>query len=155
METDIEITIEKPRAKINVDSPIEKNIHWYDIFYKKMRTFQCTKLDFKYSEERFVQFPDGSRKPVDETTIAEQDEHGIYAINMLRPSPVTFYKKLSTIKVDDGVKKLLNEYDKYNRSQMQIVGETTDSIIVSIPKKELRDFTDELYRNKFEYEVSG
>ena len=70
------IVVYKPVKKTEEKEPIKNNLIWYDIFYKKMLTFEGTKLTFEYQQEEFIETP-LKNIPVDEATAEQKREYGI------------------------------------------------------------------------------
>ena len=157
------VTVKKLIEKTEEKEPIKNRLVWYDSFYKKMLTFDGTRLTFEYTEEEFVDIYEKTdqgvkwikRIPSSEATEQQKGFFGIQKKYIVRPKAEIHYKKIvKKEKKDDLMKKWFKNFQKYNRTNIELEDDNTDSMVFSVPEDELNDFINDLYRQKMEYDIS-
>jgi len=146
------IVVEKPVVSEKVSKPIEEDLFWYDTFYKKMRKFKGTALEFEYVAEEYVEDGHGKRTPKAEATKEQIEMFGLRKKYVIVAKSRTDKKVTRHNKIDqDAIKEWFKDYDRKNHSSATIEHEDHERVTFRVDKSELRDFKDDLYRNRLEY----
>jgi len=146
------IVVYKPVKKTEEKEHIKNNLIWYDLFYKKMLTFEGTKLTFEYQQEEFIETP-LKNIPVDEATEEQKKQYGIQKKYIVRPKVEVHFKKNTKKEVDTNfLDKWFKNYQKYNRTNIHLDLNNVDSCVFSVPDEEITDFENELYRHRLDYD---
>jgi hypothetical protein len=157
------------KKKITQETPYEKEIIWYDHFFKKTLTFNCSKLDFKYEKIKYFENNDGSKYTYDEVLndYKEKFSHkysddeiekyvsGFVKETMsLRPHPVTFsFASAENTSNPSDLQNWLKTYLNYNSSSASVLANSDKGIIFDVEKKEIDQFLYNLERSGFFYDL--
>jgi len=141
-------TIIVRKQKESIPTKINNKLCWYDSFYKKMLNFEGSHLVFDYKIEKYIEFPDGSKKPENETTKKEKDKYSIKEVYLSRPRVVDFLPKKDKIK---DVKKWFETFLNYNNTSATILDDRKNETVFEIEEKDEDDFLYALERSGFRY----
>ena len=124
---------------------VENQLQWYDPIKKEMIHFEGGHLEFEYREDAYLV----------KTKATERSRRGIRSTFRLLPK-VTDLQIRSTKKTldDDGFIKFFNSYLNYNISDITVDISSKTTATCSVPDKEVDDFTYQLERQGFHYEVA-
>lgn len=117
---------------VNVPKSIEQQLYWYDIEKKEMLKFVGSSLSFKYK------YDDSLDKPK----------------YRLLPEVVQEGRLEPTKQIDK--KAILNWFDKYqnyNHTKARIISQSSVGRNFEVPQQEIDQFTYDLQRNGFRFEV--
>jgi len=137
----VNYTIKNKFVKVKM----KNTIRWYDIVRGEMLEFEGGRLIFEYREDTYLV----------EMGEEERLKRGIDGTYRLLPkvvdSEMREQKKISNKR---NVEKWFDNYLSYNNSfaEIDFVGE--DNIIFHVPDKEADDFTYQLERNSFNYNIN-
>lgn len=160
--------------------PLEREVFWYDSFWKKMEVFNCSKLNYKFVEEEYILTTEGEKITV-EAGIKKFVEHmeqnpdkfeklfypNIFAEKYLRDNgfvkkesrwkavPETF-NKISSSKDINSLIKFYDNYINYNNSSIEFLAEEDEGILFVISEdSDGEDFLDSLDRQGYIYEIKS
>jgi len=152
---DMKFVVYKQTRIVPKKEPVKRTLLWYDKFYGKMQTFECTKLDFDYKEEKFVEVPKNGilyKIPEKEATQIQKDVLGVRGIWCMRPRPTTYDKIVVTKEEINPAEQWFNKFMNHSSLDISIVDKDNTSITFQIDEgKDADNFEDELYRNRFNY----
>lgn len=128
----------------SVKTPVKNQLTWYDPIKKEMLYFEGGQLEFEYKEDEYLIKMDAS----------ERLRLGIKSTFRLLPK-VTELKSITRQKVLDNnmFEKFLSNYLNYNNSQISTSSKEKDYIVCNVSNNELDDFTYQLHRQGFEYQI--
>lgn len=140
----IQIMVNYPIKKEKIFQDIKKEIFWYDFIKKEMTKFKGTNLRFKYQEDPFL------------VKMEEQErlKRGIKTI--YRYLPEIENKQTYNIKEKIEKNKIENfftTYLNYNNSNITVNYTDENSMFFNVPEKEVDDFSYQLERNNFNYNI--
>lgn len=145
----------KQTRRVPKKEPVKRTLLWYDAFYKKMKQFDCTKLDFDYKEEKFVEVPVHGilqKIPEDEATNLQKETLGVRNIRIMRPRPVIHEKTIIEIREINPVEPWFDKFMNYSNFDISVSDRTNNSITFQVEEgKDADEFEGELYRNRFNY----
>jgi len=147
------VKIKYPIKKLSKEK-FERELLWYDGFYKKMRVFKGSHLKYKLVKEFFVEKENGEKVPQNETSNDDIEKYGVLEIDRIVAEAETI--KILTVNNDkdiNRVKDWLREYNNYNNIEYLDILEDADGIQVSIPEGCVEDFIYDAERHNFRFEM--
>lgn len=123
----------------------KNNLQWYDPLKKEMQYFEGGQLEFKYTEDEYLVT----------MGVEERSRQGIHNTFRVLPT-VTDLKVRTVIKVTDNkiFKKFFDNYLNYNTSDIIVNLGQKHVAICLVPDEEVEDFSYQLERQEFNYEIS-
>ena len=123
---------------------VKSNLQWYDPIKKEIQSFEGGQLEFEYKEDEYL-VAMGS---------TERNKRDIRSTFRLLPK-VSELKIRSTRGVlDDKLfVKFFDNYLNYNTSDIKINISDTNRTICDVPDEEVEDFSYQLNRHGFNYEI--
>lgn len=150
------VSVKYTEQKI-IREPVLKNIYWYDSFYKKSHNFMCSRLDYKFVEQMYIEKEDGNRIPVVHST---QEDLVKYSSNIRKANILTVEPKIYEVDVKkeisnkQKIEKWFRDWENYNHTKVDVVEEDSKEILFSVPNTELDNFIYELDRNNIKYNIN-
>jgi hypothetical protein len=149
-EDKIKILVSKPTKKTK--EYIKNELKWYDAFYKEMLVFEGCHLSFDYKQEKYVEFPDGTRKPEKKATKKEKEQYGIKSKYLMRPKVEQVYFDKDE-KDDKKLKKWFKDYANYENDKIEIDEDKKEGITFEMNEKDVDDFVHDLDRSNFKWKI--
>lgn len=142
------------KQNYNSKQPFLKEVYWYDTFYKKAHTFNCSKLNFKSVEEFYLDLGGDVRVPVTKASKEDCAKFPIKKARRLVAEPYIYEVTTRKNTTDNNsLKDWFTKYHNYNNSKSEIEDENNYGISFLVPEKEASDFAYQLERNGFRYRV--
>lgn len=159
--------------------PLTREVFWYDPFWKEMNVYECSKLDYKWTEEEYIKTTEGDFITVEagiKKFVEYMGDHPerfeqklmpeIYAEEYLRQNgyvkkksrwkatPVTFHSK-TTVKESKSIYEAYEKYANYNETSLQPVEETDEGIKFTLSEDSLDEVIYFLDNSGFRYEIES
>ena len=154
----MKFVVYKQTRRVPKKEPVTRTLLWYDKFYGKMDTFDCTSIEFDYKEEKFVEVPENGvlkKIPENEATQIQKDVLGVRGVWCMRPRPVIHDKVVINVEEINPVEPWFNKFMNYSSLDISIVDKDNGSMTFQVDGgKDADEFEDELYRNRFNYKRS-
>ena len=150
--------------KNKVKEPLEREVFWYDPFWKKMRVFNCSHLTYKWTEEEYIKMKDGSVITVEDGIdrfMEKWAENPDMFENKLLPreyaykylkyygyikthscwvaNPVTTYKE-SSVQDEGSIDSWYEDYLKYSNTSLSLTAKTHEGIMFNINENNKYNF---------------
>ena len=121
----------------------KNDLNWYDPIKKEMQHFEGGQLEFKYKEDEYLVAMGAE----------ERQKKGIHSTFRLLPEVVDLEIKSTAKILDDKLfLKFFDNYLNYNNSNV-IIDIKKNSAICFVPDEEFDDFSYQLERQGFNYEI--
>lgn len=123
---------------------VKNNLQWYDPIKKEIQKFEGGQLEFEYKEDEYLVAMGADKR----------SNRGIYSTFRLLPK-VSDLETISTRGVldDDVFMKFFDGYLNYNTSEALVDYEQKGIAICHVPDEEVDDFSYQLNRQGFTYEI--
>jgi len=124
------VTVLFPSKQEVVPQKVEKDLVWYDAELRKMRTFKGGKLEFEYGYDE------------------ELEKHGFENCWRMKPKVVDVMEDIRIPTVDrERITKWFSQYENYNNTHAEVVGQSVDGVDFEVPDREADDFMYDCERN--------
>ena len=129
------IEVKLTEHPVKVSQKIIRDLFWYDPEYQILRKFKGTRMDWEYYYDTSLSKPK----------------------NRLIPQIVTAEQQVTVLRKDiKDIIKWFDNYQNYNSTNIEIdhVLPGKKGVVFEVPDNEVDDFTYDLERNNFNYEVT-
>ncbi len=124
---------------------VKNSLQWYDPIKKEIQSFEGGQLEFEYKEDEYL-VSMGATKRLN---------RGILSTFRLLPKVSNLEIRSTKGVLDDRVFiKFFDNYLNYNTSEVLVDYGEKDSAICHVPDEEVEDFSYQLNRQGFNYEIS-
>jgi len=124
---------------------VNNNLQWYDPIKKELQHFEGGHLQFEYKEDEYLVALGAS----------ERLNRGVRSTFRLLPKVSDLEIKCTVKSLDDKMfGKFFDNYLNYNTSKITVNISKKTSAICEVPNEEVEDFTYQLERQGFQYEIS-
>jgi hypothetical protein len=138
-----------PKSKQTKDR-VKRLLLWYDPLYRQMKEFQGTRLIFDYVEEKYVEKELGKNISFDEAT--DEEKIRVKVVKRIRPR-VVIDKDTVEVSCKDLLDNWFKTYSNYNLTTAKKERSDSVSTVFEVEKTEVDQFTYDLNRHKFRYQV--
>jgi len=150
----VEVEVYAPEVVETSEAVIEKEMFWYDGFYARMVSLRGSCLKYEYVDEEYIELEDGTKIPKDEATPEQLRTHSVKKAKRIKAFPNKFTVKVDTRRQDlDAVRKWFHTYSSYNETGAERSSSDSNSVVFTVPQKELDDFAYNLERSGIRFRV--
>ena len=131
------IQVFRPVEKKDVEH--ERDLYWYDIFYKKMNKYVGIRLDIELVTEEYIKLDNSKNIPLSEASEEQKKQFPILKTKKWK-AVVTKAKPPEKKEKTDRIRTWFDTYQNYSHTNAEIESEDGNSVFFSVPEKELNNF---------------